>query len=39
MFASANRAEEHRPWAIIRARLPANPHIEVDIMPAVIKPM
>jgi len=39
MFARANRAEEQRPWAIIRAREPFHPQDEFDIVPAVRRPI
>jgi len=39
MFASANKAEEHNPWAIIRIKDPCQPHVVFDMVPAVRRPI
>ena len=39
LFAMANIAEEHRPWAIIIAKAPWAPQEDPVISPAVINPM
>jgi hypothetical protein len=39
MLASLNNADEHNPCAIIIINAPLIPHIELDNIPASIKPM
>lgn len=39
ILAIANIPDEQRPWAIIIKRAPLNPHIELVIAPAIIRPI
>lgn len=39
IFAKANRAEEHKPWAILIDRAPSQPHVLEVIVAAVRSPM
>lgn len=39
ILANENKADEHRPWAIIINRAPLIPHEECVIIPATIIPM
>ena len=39
MLARTNRADEHRPWAIIIIRPPERPHFVLVDMPANIMPI
>jgi hypothetical protein len=39
VLARAKRPEEARPWAIISMRAPAQPHCDMDKIPAVTSPM
>lgn len=39
IFASENKAEEHRPWAIIIVSEAAQPQEVLDIVPATKRPI
>jgi len=39
MFAMANIADEHNPWAIIIISAPVRPHLVIVRSPATINPM
>ena len=39
IFAIANKAEEHNPWAIIIVREASHPHVDPDINPVIISPI